>query len=60
MIYIKHILGWFCPLDTRSCALAYEIKIIEINFREDSKMTFEHDDTYDCGVNIKVIGVGGG
>ena len=23
-------------------------------------MTFEHDDTYDCGVNIKVIGVGGG
>ncbi len=23
-------------------------------------MTFEHDDTYDSGVNIKVIGVGGG
>ena len=23
-------------------------------------MTFEHDDTYESGVNIKVIGVGGG
>ena len=23
-------------------------------------MTFEHDDTYDCGVSIKVVGVGGG
>ncbi len=24
------------------------------------KLTFEHDDTYEAGVNIKVIGVGGG
>ena len=23
-------------------------------------MTFEHDDTWECGVKIKVIGVGGG
>lgn len=28
--------------------------------REDNKMTFEHDDTLECGVKIKVIGVGGG
>ncbi len=29
--------------------------------REDEiTMTFEHDDTLECGVNIKVIGVGGG
>jgi cell division protein FtsZ len=27
---------------------------------EDKKMTFEHDDSLECGVNIKVIGVGGG
>ena len=28
--------------------------------REDVEMYFEHDDTYQSGVNIKVIGVGGG
>ena len=28
--------------------------------REDLKMIFEHDDSYESGVNIKVIGVGGG
>ena len=28
--------------------------------REDTIMTFEHDDTMESGVNIKVIGVGGG
>ena len=33
---------------------------VEKNFREEEKMTFEHDDTYESGVNIKVIGVGGG
>ena len=27
---------------------------------EEETMTFEHDDTYESGVNIKVIGVGGG
>ena len=30
------------------------------NMREDTIMTFEHDDTMESGVNIKVIGVGGG
>jgi cell division protein FtsZ len=30
------------------------------DFREEEIMTFEHDDTYESGVNIKVIGVGGG
>jgi cell division protein FtsZ len=29
-------------------------------FREEENMTFEHDDTYESGVSIKVIGVGGG
>ena len=33
---------------------------VEKDFREDENMTFEHDDTYESGVNIKVIGVGGG
>ena len=33
---------------------------VEKNFREEENMTFEHDDTYESGVNIKVIGVGGG
>ena len=28
--------------------------------REEKNMTFEHDDSLECGVNIKVIGVGGG
>jgi cell division protein FtsZ len=28
--------------------------------REEVKMTFEHDDSFSSGVNIKVIGVGGG
>ena len=33
---------------------------VEKDFREEKNMTFEHDDTYESGVNIKVIGVGGG
>ena len=33
---------------------------VEKDFREEENMTFEHDDTYESGVNIKVIGVGGG
>ena len=32
----------------------------EMIFREEKTMTFEHDDTYESGVKIKVIGVGGG
>ncbi len=31
-----------------------------VKVREDETMTFEHDDTMHCVVNIKVIGVGGG
>ena len=33
---------------------------VEKDFREEKNMTFDHDDTYESGVIIKVIGVGGG
>ena len=60
---------WFIILPgTRRDGCAYPLRVSGsrqqssylYNIREEETMTFEHDDTYESGVNIKVIGVGGG
>ncbi len=43
------------------CDIArFSTKKIDLIVWEDKEITFEHDDSLECGVNIKVIGVGGG
>ena len=42
------------------CDIALFEKKIDLKVWEEKEMTFEHDDNLECGVNIKVIGVGGG